>query len=205
MSSSQRLTKPIDVDTCSWQKVLDSAAQERERLVASLRQELSLLEKLTSQAVSSLSACPQSLADSASPRSPVKEWTESPAYRGSTSPGQSQFQLRMSQPGSTQWPAMCSRSASTPCLASAQGGQNTSAWPSSCKAYACPAGSACSGFSPAELAPTVQKPKQQEVTHTVARGSVRGLPVWPRSNPFSRKGPVEPVQTPPRPRPLVHL
>ena len=201
MSSAPSTAWPVHVDTSSWQQALASAVQERERLVASVRQELSLLEHLTSQTVAALSACPQSQAGSGSPRSPMNEWVASSACPGSASPTHVQAVRspnRYAQHG-LQRPPVWNRSTSTPSLA--RSGQVCQ---SSCLA--------CQprGLSPASLTPappSVQKPKIRGAASEAAPLTRSHVPPWPRSDlpGRGRLGPMEPAQTPPRPRPLVHL
>ena len=188
-----------EIDTSSWQQTLASTAQERERIVASLNQELCLLEGLMSQTVATISACPQSLAGSGSPRSPTNAWVKS-AYSGIVSPSVPPLiQPPSMGPESVQLPPR-TRSASTPSLGKIQ---TTSRSVGSCQearkgAMGAKATLQCKAKPEAVNAVN----HRQAATRVPARRRGGALPARPNPN---QRGPVEPVQTPPCPRPLVHL
>ena len=236
MSSSQTTAWPVDVDASSWQQTLASTAKERERIVASLRHELSLLEGLTSQTVAALSllSCPPSLVGNGSPQSPVRSpmtWMHAPGASSPLRPHSPQRPYPLVRPPSippgvppsvsnvgigpspvhapqgrpqsvhsVQSLASPRRSASTPSLRSSLKPSTTSI-PTPTEARANATASSCQ--------PMRSKTKHEVLRAQTIRSNRTPLPAWPRSSPSNPSnpslGPAEPVQTPPRPRPLVHL
>ncbi|OLP84366.1 hypothetical protein AK812_SmicGene34783 [Symbiodinium microadriaticum] len=199
-SSDQSSTAWPEIDTSSWQQTLASTAQERERIVASLHQELCLLEGLMSQTVATISACPQSLVGNGSPRSPMNAWVKS-AYSGIVSPSVPPLiQPPSMGPESLQLPPR-TRSASTPSLGKFQSASRSVG--SFCQeARKGAMGAKATSQSKAKPEAVNELNHRQAATRAPARRRGSALPAWPNPN---QRGPAEPVQTPPCPRPLVHL
>ena len=160
-----------DHDVVAW-KHMESAARERERIIASLRQELSCLEDLTGRMVATLSGHGQAMSPM-SPAKPSAYWSppvvvSHPVHLLGAAP--------VSRPV---------RSQSTPQLQAPE-----------VKILQAPLIRPAPGLSGSpSRAQRVSAPPQQRVLGKDAMARVQGKRAYPK----------EPAQTPPHPRPLVHL